>query len=73
MKNQPAESELTGDECKIVLKALGSYQILLYDKITRDDGNASQGSLREESDLVTSSIKKIHRKLEEFQKSIKAD
>jgi hypothetical protein len=70
-KDRTADSELTPEESKVVLKALGSYQIQLYDKLSQNEAGVARENLREESDLVSSSIKKIHHMLEDFQKTVK--
>jgi hypothetical protein len=51
--------DLSPEECETILKALGSYQILLYDKMI------IESSSKRESDIITGAIKKIHRKIED--------
>jgi len=67
------EGDLSPNECEIVLKALGTYQIRLYDELsTKRSGFPNimpNSSVQSESDLVTSAIKKIHRTLEDLKKS----
>jgi hypothetical protein len=60
------DTNLTQGECEVVLRALGSYQIHLFDEMKKGEGEKSvlAGQLKQESDLVTSAIKKIHRVLE---------
>ncbi len=53
-------TELTREEKESVLKALGYYQVHLFDKMS---GNDSQ-DLKSESERVTSAIKKIHKSIE---------
>ncbi len=61
------DTDLTAGECEIVLKALGSYQVHLYDQMKETPLDISS-SLKVESDLATSAIKKIHRVLEDLSK-----
>jgi hypothetical protein len=67
------EGDLSPNECEVILKALGAYQIRLYDQFsTKGSGftNATTSSpVQSESDLVTSAIKKIHRRLEDMKKN----
>jgi len=61
----PVENtELTKEEKEAVLRALGYYQIHLFDQITQsvEGKNGSES----ESRLVTMAIKKIHKTLEMF-------
>ena len=55
--------ELTVDEKESVLRALGYYQVYLFDKLR--DGKESKKDLDSESQRVTSAIKKIHKTIEE--------
>jgi len=59
-------TDLTTDECQVVLKALGEYQIRLFDKMKEKElGDiAGKALLKAESDQVSASIKKIHRLME---------
>ena len=60
---------MTTEEYEVVLKALGIYQIQLFDQLRQLEtgkANGTSTSLQAESDLVTSAIKKIHRDLEEL-------
>ena len=63
VKETPA-ADLTTGECEIILTALGLYQIRLYDELSQN----KEESKRTEIDLVTSTIKKIHRRLEDTRK-----
>lgn len=61
--------ELTLEECEIILRALGSYQIQLFDKLSTDssaDSKKVSESIRAESGLVSSAIKKVHHLMEEM-------
>ncbi len=62
-----ASTDLTAGECQVVLKALGEYQIRLFDKMKeKETGDiAGRALLKAESDQVSASIKKIHRLMEE--------
>jgi len=57
------DKELTKEECETVLRALGTYQIHLYDEMKLK--SESLASLQLESNHVTQAIKKIHGVLEE--------
>ena len=59
--------DLTKEESETVLKALGMYQIHLYDEIKLKPDSAS--TLQLESKRVSQAIKKIHGSLEEKGKS----
>jgi hypothetical protein len=66
------EGSLTRDEYQVVLKALGAYQIHLYDEMKNqmtDPSRASESTARIESNLITNAIKKIHRDLEDLIKN----
>ena len=52
-----------------MLKALGEYQINLFDKMKGSIDPTSKSSLKSESDRVTTAIKKIHHMMEESVKS----
>ncbi len=52
--------ELTLEETELVLKALGYYQIHLYDEISKNTGS-NVTVLRNEISVVSSAIKRIHR------------
>jgi hypothetical protein len=63
------EGNLTRRECEVVLKALGAYQIHLYDEMKcqmAEPPDAPESSAPIESNLVSSAIKKIHRDLEDL-------
>ena len=63
------QGKLTTKEYEVVLKALGVYQIQLFDRLKQVEtgkDNGSNASFQAESNLVTSAIKKIHRDLEEL-------
>jgi hypothetical protein len=55
-----ASTELTREEKESVLRALGYYQVHLFDEIS---AGKSQ-DLRGESERVSSAIKKIHKSIE---------
>jgi hypothetical protein len=60
-KRVPVSStELTREEKESILRALGYYQVHLYDKIS----SAKSEDLKAESDRISSSIKKIHKSIE---------
>ncbi len=56
-------SELTEEEKQVVLRALGYYQVHLFDEMASKKENDAS-SLRAESQLATSAIKKIHKTIE---------
>jgi hypothetical protein len=58
------DSELTLSECEIVLRALGSYQIQLFDKMSSQSTKEARDSILGESNLVSSAIKKVHHLME---------
>jgi hypothetical protein len=65
------DTVLTSDECQAALRALGSYQVHLFDLMNEKGaaGNVTSSfSAKIESDLITSAIKKIHRTLEDQNK-----
>ncbi len=72
VRRGPVTGNLTREEYEVVLKALGAYQIRLFDS-TKDSRSkndyASTSTAFVESELVTSAIKKIHRDLEALVKS----
>lgn len=53
-------TELTKQEKESVLRALGHYQIYLYDEMTKNP----KSDLKSESNNITSAIKKIHQTIE---------
>jgi len=57
------DSDLTKEESETVLKALGMYQIHLYDEIKLKPDSVA--TLQLESKRVSQAIKKIHGTLEE--------
>jgi hypothetical protein len=66
------EGKLTTEEYEVVLKALGVYQIQLFDNLKQIETGKDKGSnasFQVESNLVSSAIKKIHRDLEELSRS----
>ena len=62
-RRAPLDStELTREEKEATLRALGYYQIHLFDEISRGSDNAPDHRL--ESKLISNSIKKIHKSIE---------
>ncbi|MCL4518038.1 MAG: hypothetical protein M1587_02445 [Thaumarchaeota archaeon] len=59
--------ELTVEEKESVLRALGYYQVYLFDRLR--DGKESKKDLDSESQRITSAIKKIHKTIEEDAKN----
>ena len=62
-----ADANLTAEECEATLRALGAYQIRLFDTMrdAKPESAFSSGETpKHESDLITNAIKKIHRLLE---------
>jgi hypothetical protein len=57
-------TELTREEKGAVLRALGYYQVYLFDKIGKESG--ADPSLKTESQMITSAIKKIHKTIEDI-------
>ncbi|HYB04158.1 MAG TPA: hypothetical protein VED17_06840 [Nitrososphaerales archaeon] len=70
-RSKTTEGSLTRDECEVVLKALGAYQIHLYDEIKNQTKrlDSSDSTAQMESNLITSAIKKIHRDFENLIKN----
>jgi hypothetical protein len=67
----PVENtELTKEEKEAVLKALGYYQVHLFDKI--NEKHETDHSLKAESQVITSAIKKIHKTIEDPRSSSKS-
>jgi hypothetical protein len=62
------ETELNKTEKQAILRALGYYQIHLFDELQK--AGSSAPTTKAESELVSSLIKKIHRGIEVNQKSI---
>ena len=56
-----SRSELTTEETELVLRALGYYQIHLFDEMPK---SADADGLKSESQNVTNVIKKIHKTIE---------
>lgn len=54
-------NELTVEEKEVILRALGYYQIHLFDETVK---NSVNDSMRSESRVVSSVIKKIHKTIE---------
>jgi hypothetical protein len=65
MQIGPAEPriDLTEDEAELVLKALGAFQIHLFDELTNAKGREAEqrGTLESQIRNVSNAIKKIHR------------
>jgi hypothetical protein len=59
---QKVNPDLTPEEKEVVLRALGYYQIRLFDEMQSKPGESSSGAI--ESQKVTSAIKKIHKSIE---------
>jgi len=59
------DSNLSVAECEIIMKALSSYQIHLYDMMKRKESPAESDPIKLEVDAVTNAIKKIHRVMKE--------
>jgi hypothetical protein len=64
---------LNPGECKLILKALGLYQIHLFDLMNANEHEVSDSSEqalnRSESKVTSEVIKKIHRVLEGLEKN----
>lgn len=58
----PSE-ELSLDEIEIALKALGAFQLELYDKFTVED-NSNKASIETDLKLASMCIKKLHKMYE---------
>jgi hypothetical protein len=56
------ENNLNSDELKVALRALGAFQISLYDEMSQDDGK--RVSLQADMKNASSTIKKLHKRLE---------
>ncbi|MHB8567623.1 MAG: hypothetical protein ACYC7D_13415 [Nitrososphaerales archaeon] len=56
------KNELSQEETKVVLRALGYYQIHLFDEISKKAEDVD--TLKAESQNVTTVIKKIHKTIE---------
>ena len=76
--NQTIEADLTDEEIKVVLRALGYYQMHLFDEISKkeDDKNNNNNSVgsknispMSESQNATIAIKRIHKILEKREKA----
>jgi hypothetical protein len=63
-------SDLSPEEKEAVLRALGFYQIHLFDEMQAKPESLSAGKI--ESQKITSAIKKIHKSIEP-QKNIRLD
>lgn len=62
-KRAPLDStELSVEEKESILRALGYYQIHLYDQMSK--GEKTRDEIQNESKMVTSAIKKIHKTIE---------
>ena len=53
------DSDLNAEEIEIVMRALGLYQIHLFDELSK--ATADRTKLQMQSDLTTASIKKLHK------------
>lgn len=58
-------TELNLEERHAVLRALGYYQIHLFDEISKKSSAEEKAELQGESANTTSAIKKIHRTIED--------
>ena len=63
----PVTADLSVEEKEAVLRALGFYQIHLFDEMKSKLGSDSSGTI--ESQRVTSAIKKIHKSIESHNSS----
>ena len=62
-RRTPIENtDLTIEEKEATLRALGYYQVHLFDEISK--GSENEADHRIESKLISSSIKKIHKTIE---------
>ena len=61
-KNNNSDLPLTEDEKRAILRALGYYQVHLFDEMMKNKEDT--GSLKADSLLATSAIKKIHKTIE---------
>jgi hypothetical protein len=52
-------TDLTADEIETVMKALGHYQIQIFDELSRNESNREE--LEAQSKRASSSIKKLHK------------
>lgn len=57
-------TELTKEEKESVLRALGYYQIRLFDEMRNTGQKESQLNSNSEAENITSAIKKIHKSLD---------
>ncbi|MGI0079703.1 MAG: hypothetical protein ACRECH_08765 [Nitrososphaerales archaeon] len=53
------DTDLNAKEIEVVMKALGHYQIHLFDELSKADVDRIE--LQTQSELSTASIKKLHR------------
>ncbi len=61
-------SDLTSEEFEISLKALGYYQVHLFDELSKE--NSNREALEIEMKTATKAIKKIHGILEGMKKKV---
>lgn len=64
MTPNPVPAELTVKEKETILRALGYYQIHLFDEIAKKPAASANDSMKAESQIVTGAIKKIHKTIE---------
>lgn len=53
------ETDLNGEEIELVMKALGYYQIYIFDELSKT--TADRNDLEKQSKQATASIKKLHK------------
>lgn len=61
-------TQLSIEEKESILRALGHYQIYLFDEMSK--GEKPLEEIQKESQKVTSAIKKIHKTIEEETKKV---